>query len=157
MKHRRKKRHIEEGREHENMLPLSLLFEIQAAQCGKRHHPCGKRGVKSVPDFTVDPSTDLSHYQDHSQGLVAPGGVLWNQPPAYPGVSQFVRPQVIPGPQSALVNPGSRWELANQTPRCAHCQAGYSRPSLSTSPAPGQLLWPQPQDQLLGLWVPRPS
>ena len=139
MKHRYKKRHTEEGREHGTTLPLSPLFEIQAAQCGKKHPPCRKRGVKSAPDFTVDPSAGLPQHQHHSWGLVASGGILWNLPPAHASVSQFVRPQVIPGPQPALMNPGSRWELTNQTPRCAQCQAGFLTKSFyppSTRPAP---------------------
>ena len=72
MKHRYKKRHTEEGREHGTTLPLSPLFEIQAAPCGKKHPPCRKREVKSAPDFTVDPSAGLPHHQDHSWGPLKP-------------------------------------------------------------------------------------
>lgn len=47
------------------------------------------------------------------------------RPPAYPSVSRLVRTQVVPGSQSAPMNPGSRWELA---------------PGSQVGSVPGQLL-----------------
>ena len=109
-----------------------------------------------MPDFIVDPSTGLYQHQDYSQDL---GGSWWAA--------------LKPGPQPTQVSascedPGSsRLTISHQEPRlqvrtCTRLSGGLSARPITAdqiflpTPAPGQLLWPQPQDQLLGIQAPNP-